>query len=152
MLTLSSRGEVSARLGDLSLSHDTVVSRGHFESALLENPNDSRAIAGLADTYKFEDRFAEAEPLFERAVELAPDEPLNRLDLAEYLIEHETVSGEAMNRLFNSDGESGAEPSTPEMPPETPPSLDPTPPPPHSRPAAPRPAPSLSSTSGDAES
>ena len=72
--------------------------------------------------------------------------------LAEYLIEHETVSGEAMNRLFNSEGESGAEPGSPVVPPETPPSLDPTSPPAHSQPAAPRPAPSLSSTSGEGDS
>ena len=71
--------------------------------------------------------------------------------LAEYLIEHETVSGEAMNRLFNSDGESDTEPATPIVPPETPPSLEPTTPPAHSQPATPRPAPSLSSTSGEPE-
>ena len=72
--------------------------------------------------------------------------------LAEYLIEHETVSGESMNRLFNSEGESGNEPGDPVVPPQTPPSLDPTPPPAHSQPVAPRPAPSLSSTSGEADS
>jgi len=72
--------------------------------------------------------------------------------LAEYLIEHETVSGESMNRLFNAEGESGTEPGSPVVPPETPPSLDPTPPPAHSQPAAPRPAPSLSSTSGEGDS
>ena len=72
--------------------------------------------------------------------------------LAEYLIEHETVSGESMNRLFNAEGESGTEPGSPVVPPETPPSLDPTPPPAHSQPAAPLPAPSLSSTSGEGDS
>ncbi|MDE0823654.1 MAG: hypothetical protein OSB07_06765 [Dehalococcoidia bacterium] len=41
--------------------------------------------------------------------------------LAEYLIEYETVSGEAMNRLFNTDGESGGQTATPPVVPETPP-------------------------------
>ena len=72
--------------------------------------------------------------------------------LAEYLIEYETVSGEAMNRLFNNDDEPGKEPAIPAVPPETPPSLDPIPSPAHPQPAAPRPSPTLPSTSGDADS
>ena len=88
---------------------------------------------------------------YEQAVETIMTHQPKLVRLAEYLIEHETVSGESMNRLFNSEGESGEEPSSPVIPPETPPSLDPAPPP-HSQPAAPRPAPSLSSTSGEAES
>jgi cell division protease FtsH len=71
--------------------------------------------------------------------------------LAEYLIEHETVSGEAMNRLFNSDDETGKEPGIPAVPPETPPSFDPTPAPVHSQPVVPRPVPTLPSTSGETE-
>ena len=89
---------------------------------------------------------------YELAVESIMTHKPKLVRLAEYLIEYETVSGEAMNRLFNADGEAGTEPGSPVMPPETPPSLDPTPPPTHTQPAAPRPAPSLSSTSGDADS
>ena len=47
--------------------------------------------------------------------------------LAEYLIEYETVSGEAMNRLFNADDESGGNPATPPVAPETPPAYTPSP-------------------------
>jgi len=47
--------------------------------------------------------------------------------LAEYLIEYETVSGEAMNRLFNADDESGGNPATPPVEPETPPTYTPSP-------------------------
>ena len=85
---------------------------------------------------------------YEQAVESIMAHKPKLVTLAEYLIEHETVSGEAMNRLFNTDGDTGTEPVTP---PETPPSLDPTPPPPHSQPAAPQPSPSLSSTSSEGD-
>ena len=47
--------------------------------------------------------------------------------LAEYLIEYETVSGEAMNRLFNGDDESGGNPAAPPVAPETPPAYTPSP-------------------------
>ena len=60
--------------------------------------------------------------------------------LAEYLIEHETVSGESLNRLFNQDPGLGVEPGTPAAPPEPPPYSAP-----HPQPTI-QPAPSLSST------
>ena len=41
--------------------------------------------------------------------------------LAEYLIEYETVSGEAMNRLFNADDEPSGEQAIPPVTPDTPP-------------------------------
>ena len=63
--------------------------------------------------------------------------------LAEYLIEHETVSGEALNHLFN-EGDPGAEPEgTPAVPPDAPPYSPPRPQPT----IQPRPAPTLPSTS-----
>ena len=67
--------------------------------------------------------------------------------LAEYLIEYETVSGEAMNRLFNADDEQSGEPATPVTPPETPPEYNASP----SPAAHPQPAPTLPSTSTDAD-
>ena len=63
--------------------------------------------------------------------------------LAEYLIEHETVSGEALNHLFND--EPGSEPEgVPAVPPEPQPYPSPRPQPT----IQPRPAPTLPSTSG----
>ena len=62
--------------------------------------------------------------------------------LAEYLIEHETVSGEALNHLFNED-RPGSEPTgSPAVPPEPPPQPAPRPQPT----IQPRPAPTLSSS------
>ena len=64
--------------------------------------------------------------------------------LAEYLIEHETVSGEALNHLFNGE-QPGTEPGgVPVVPPEPPPHPAPRPQPT----IQPRPAPTLPSTSG----
>ena len=63
--------------------------------------------------------------------------------LAEYLIEHETVSGEALNHLFNEE-DPGSEPeSIPAIPPDPSPYPSPRPQPT----IQPQPAPSLSSTS-----
>ena len=68
------------------------------------------------------------------------------VQIAEFLIEHEAVSGEELNRLFNADDTDG-EPGTPAMP-STPPPYAPKPTPsPAPPPAAPQPAPTLSSQS-----
>ena len=86
---------------------------------------------------------------YEQAVEVIKTHQSKLVRLAEYLIEHETVSGEAMNRLFNADGDAGNEPASPVTPPETPPSFSPTPSPvPTSHPT---PAPTLPSSSSEAE-
>ncbi len=64
--------------------------------------------------------------------------------LAEYLIEHETVSGEALNHLFNEDRPGSKPEGVPAAPPDPPPYTAPRP-----QPAIqPRPAPTLPSTSG----
>ena len=64
--------------------------------------------------------------------------------LAEYLIEHETVSGEALNHLFNNENPGKELDGVPAAPPEPPPYTSPRPQPT----IQPRPAPTLSSSSG----
>ena len=59
--------------------------------------------------------------------------------MAEYLIEHESVSGDDIGRIFNDEG-IDEEPGTPAILPETPPYA-----PPPGHPAMPQPAPALSS-------
>ena len=62
--------------------------------------------------------------------------------IAEYLIEHEAVSGAELNRLFNADdGDPEPGGTTPVAPPEPPPYAPKPEPPPY----APQPAPTLSS-------
>ncbi len=88
---------------------------------------------------------------YEQAVDVIKTHQSKLVRLAEFLIEHETVSGEAMNRLFNTDGETGSEGAIPPVSPETPPAFDPARPEP--QPATPQPAPTLPSTSsGDPDS
>jgi tetratricopeptide (TPR) repeat protein len=78
--------QVAAELGGLSLTggywHDAQV---YFEAAIAANPVNARAHAGLGDALKFQDLWEQAEPHFNRAVELDPNDALNYLDLAEYL-------------------------------------------------------------------
>ena len=64
--------------------------------------------------------------------------------LAEYLIEHETVSGEALNHLFNEESPGTATSGVPVAPTEPPPYTSPRPQPT----IQPRPAPTLPSTNG----
>ena len=64
--------------------------------------------------------------------------------LAEYLIEHETVSGEALNHLFNEEKPGSSTEGSPAVPPGPPPYSAPRPQPT----IQPRPAPTLPSTSG----
>ena len=64
---------------------------------------------------------------YEEAVKAIKTHQSKLVRLAEYLIEYETVSGEAMNRLFNADDESGGAPAVPPVAPETPPAYSPSP-------------------------
>ena len=77
--------EVSAELGQIALtlghSSDAQV---YFETAIAGDPSNARAHAGLGDALKFQEHWEEAEPHFQRAVELGPGDALNYLDLAEY--------------------------------------------------------------------
>ena len=79
---------------------------------------------------------------YEQANELLVTHKPKLVRLAEYLIEHETVSGEALNHLFNEE-EPGSEPQgVPAAPPDPSPYPSPRPQPT----IQPRPAPTLSST------
>ena len=81
---------------------------------------------------------------YRRAEELLVTNKPKLVKLAEYLIEHETLSGENLNRLFN-DEDFGDEPGSPAVPPEVSPDAPAYTAPP--QPAVPQPAPSLSSQS-----
>ena len=82
---------------------------------------------------------------YEQANEILVFHKPKLVRLAEYLIEHETVSGESLNHLFNDDGQTGTEPDgVPAVPPEPPPYTAPRPQPT----IQPRPAPTLPSSSG----
>ena len=79
---------------------------------------------------------------YTRAKEILITNKPRLVQLSEYLIEHETITGESLDRLFEEGG-LGGEPGTPAIPPEPPP-YAPTPP----QPSIPQPAPSLGGSSG----
>jgi len=79
-------GEVAVRLGQLQLMYrDGEAAEIEFAAAVALDPNAPRALAGLGDALKFQNKWAAAEPYFYQAVEIAPDDPMNQLDLAEFL-------------------------------------------------------------------
>ena len=80
--------EVAAQVGLLALlrgNHDAAAE--FYGAALEENPNNAMALVGMADLHKFADRFDDAVPLYERALELEPDDPEHSLDYGEYFID-----------------------------------------------------------------
>ena len=77
---------------------------------------------------------------YKRAEEILVTHKPRLVRIAEYLIEHETVADEALNRLFNME-DGGGESLTPAVHPETPP-VAPAP----SQPTVPQPAPTLPSS------
>ena len=81
---------------------------------------------------------------YRRAEEILITHKPKLVRMAEYLIEHEAVSGEVIGRIFN-DEDLGEQPETPAVLPETPPYS-----PPPGYPAVPQPAPTLSSQGGPA--
>ena len=79
---------------------------------------------------------------YTRAKEILITNKPRLVQLSEYLIEHETITGESLDRLFEEGG-LGGEPGAPAIPPEPPPHA-PAPP----QPSIPQPAPSLGGSTG----
>jgi len=82
---------------------------------------------------------------YERAQEILVTNKPKLVLLSEYLIEHETISGDNMVRLLD-DGAIGDDPGTPAIPPDAPPETPPMTPSPAQPPIG-QPSPALSSTS-----
>ena len=82
---------------------------------------------------------------YERAQEILVENKPSLVLLSEYLIEHETISGDNMVRLLD-DGAIGDDPGTPAIPPDAPPETPPMTPSPTQPPIG-RPSPAMSSTS-----
>lgn len=84
-VTQMSREEASLALGRLALRNgDFDRAERWYRIASADPALEAHARGGLGDTLKFRDRFDEALPHFERALDLAPEDPLCQLDMAEY--------------------------------------------------------------------
>jgi tetratricopeptide (TPR) repeat protein len=89
------RGEIRTRLGWLALASDKpVLAKRLFASASVANPDNARAIAGIAETQKFARRWDEAEASYRRAIELDGGDWQNHLDLARYFVDRARVDDE----------------------------------------------------------
>ena len=96
--------DVANSLGELAISVGKLdTAEALFRKAIAQNPENSRALAGLGDIHKFRGQQAKAEPYFLRAIEHGPDEPLNHLDYAEYLHEKarkESSTSDTRRKLY----------------------------------------------------
>ena len=78
--------EIAIRLGFLALQVRNVDLAGiYFARAVAAEPGRSRAHAGVGVVKQLGDRSEDARPHFERALELAPDDFENHLEIAEWL-------------------------------------------------------------------
>jgi tetratricopeptide (TPR) repeat protein len=86
VLRALSADEVATELGWLSISLGSFAQAERaFAAAIAANPDRARAHTGLGDACKFQDRWDEAKAHYQRALEIAPEDPENQLDYAEYL-------------------------------------------------------------------
>jgi tetratricopeptide (TPR) repeat protein len=95
--------EIRTRLGWLAVaSEKPVLARRLFESARATNPGNARAIAGIAEIRRFERRWDEAEAGHRRALEIAPDDWQNHLDLGRYLVDRAAAQDEQRTERLTS--------------------------------------------------
>ena len=82
-----SRAEAAEALGSLAITGGRPhydLAQAYFEEALAAAPDRPRSLCGLADLHKFRGDWKTSESLFERAIELAPDDALTQLDYGQY--------------------------------------------------------------------
>jgi tetratricopeptide (TPR) repeat protein len=80
-----SREQISLALGKAALSFGELDSARHwFTIATTNEFTRPQAEAGLGDVLKFDDQYEAAQPHFETAIALAPNDPYCQLDIAEY--------------------------------------------------------------------
>jgi tetratricopeptide (TPR) repeat protein len=78
--------EIAVQLGFLALQVKRLdLAEAYFARAMIADPGRSRAHAGAGVVKQFGDRSEDARPHFERALELAPDDFENHLEIAEWL-------------------------------------------------------------------
>src|SRR5262249_53566131 len=94
---------IAAQLGlQLFLSHHVDEAKRYWDAALVLNPNNTLALVGLGDVNKYAGEFDTAEPYYEKAMGLEPENAYHELDYAEYFFDRAQTSkdaGEVANLL-----------------------------------------------------
>lgn len=94
-----SREQISLALGQVALAQgDLDSAKRWFTIARTDETLRPSAEAGLGDVFKFGDDFTAAQPHFEQAIALAPDDPYIQLDFAEYWHDRAAVPDDAGDR------------------------------------------------------
>lgn len=86
-----SHAEALYELGRFLSSLDVSRADGerHLRAAMEADPKHARAVAALGTSYAREKRYGDALPMFEKALAIAPDDPLVLVDFAEALLQNE---------------------------------------------------------------
>ncbi len=85
--------KIALRLGNLDRAETL------FTIALDRESTRPQAEAGLGDVLKFGEEYMAARPHFEKAIELAPDDPYCQLDLAEYWHSRASITEDPISRM-----------------------------------------------------
>lgn len=91
--------EVAAELAGLCMAIYRYKEAGKFaDGALAANPENASALVVRADLLKFAGKFAEAEPLYQKAIALEPASDLHHLDFGEYWLTRARAAKDATVR------------------------------------------------------
>ena len=94
-VTPATADEIAARLGTIALYLGRREdSEAYYRSALTRNPVNGEALVGVADHLKFSGKYAEAEPLYRKAIERWPDNDNYHLDFGEYWLDRAEAAEE----------------------------------------------------------
>ena len=101
-VSVLTREQISLALGQYGLMTESLDKAEHwFTIAAGDERYEARAAAGLGDVQKFRGNHDEALPHFERALQLAPNDPYCQLDAAEYWHDRaESTDDEAQQAEF----------------------------------------------------
>jgi len=105
------------RLGDLLLNfpEERASAAEHFQAALAANPRHGLSVAGLGQIEELAERRPEAQADYEKAVQLAPDEPYVHYRLGRCLLEQAREGSQGAVAAHDGQGDRGGHPPRREL-------------------------------------